>query len=989
MHRGQTIGRFRIESMDQLDEYQSRGILFVEESSGAEIYHVHNEDAENLFSFNFGTLPESSDGVAHILEHTVFCGSQRYPVKDPFLMFYKGSMQTFLNAMTFPDRTLYPAASAVKQDLFNLMAVYADAVFFPLLRREHFLQEGHRLGLDAQGEAEIVGIVYNEMKAHYSTQEAIAGEWCCRSLLPDTPYGQDSGGDPAEIPELSYEDFCAFHKKYYHPSNCRIFLYGNIASEDYLQFLDEMVFSRFSPGELRSSGPSEVPLQPAWTAPRSLELSYPVNEEGERSSSVDLNWLLPEPKSSADIIFLEVLSDILLGSPASPIQKLILESELGEDMSSSTGLETDLRQPVFTIGMRGTDRNRAGEIEALILSGLEKVIAEGLDKDLLQASLRRFEFRSREIKGGAPFGLRLLLRGLKRWTHGEDPATALRFAPYLEELRTQLRKNPALFTEMIRRQILDNPHRSRVTVYPDSEKNTRDEKAERQLIAEKLQILGEGALENLRAETRAFHQFQQQEDRPEDIAKIPFLTVDEIPRDITVIPHRPAKVNTRPLHVHELFTNGISYIDLGFDISQISRELQPFIPFLFHLLPQLGTRSKSYTQISTEWGLKTGGFSLYPSHFTDSEGVHRQYAYIRLKTLNTMSSEGIALLKEILMEPDFSDHRYLWEIYNEYCNDFRSGIVPNGTGYAAIRAKRGVNSHAYSDDLWQGVIQSRFMECLQAMGRKAPPFLANILSALLAQIADPARLSLNLVCDEPQVALIQGQLEELLVALAQMPISADPGMEYIRSHLPALDDILSDRQPAIEGIEYSTKVNFTALVLKASRINQEKQIHEQILSHVLRTGLFHEKIRMEGGAYGAFCSSDPLAGTFSFGTYRDPAISRSWTACEESLRAFAGRPLDSQSLDLAKIALAGRELRPRSPSEKGVISFKRLYCGINDDLRRQRHAWLLKATGADIQRAAEGLCAVLPGAYRSVLADPETLKTLSTELPGLERISMR
>lgn len=985
---GQTVGRFRVKSVDNLEEYKSHGILFVEELSGAEIYHVYNNDDENLFSFNFTTLPESSNGVAHILEHTVLCGSERYPIKDPFFTLYKGSMQTFLNAMTFPDKTIYPAASTVKQDLYNLMSVYADAVFFPLLRKEHFLQEGHRLGLGAKAgsteAAEITGVVYNEMKAHYSTQEAIAREWSCRSLFPDTPYQHDSGGDPAEIPALSYEEFSAFHKTHYHPSNCRIFLYGNISSEEYLDFLDKMIFSRFSPEELKKHSGITVPLQAAWKEPRELELSYPAGREGDSGSSVDLSWLLPEPKSSEDIIRLEILSDILLGSPASPIQKLILETDLGEDMSGSTGLETDLRQPVLTIGMRGTSPERAGQIEKLILSGLERTIEEGLDPDLTLASIRGFEFHSREVKGAMPFGLRLLMRCLKRWLHGDDPASAMRFAPWLEELKQG--GNQDLFTGMLR-EILSSPHRSRVTVRPDPEQNAREEEAERRLVAGKVSALGETALKTLKQEAETFQRFQQEGDRPEDIAKIPFLTVDDIPREIRTIPRYQLELHGCPLHVHELFTNGISYTNFYFDISHIDRELQVFLPFLSHLLPQLGTKTKPYTQMSTEWGLKTGGHSFYVTHHTNISGAQRQYFCIRLKTLDNMSAEGLTLLQEILLEADFSDHRYIREIFNEYRNDFRAGIIPRGSTYADIRARRGLSPQAHTDDLWWGVIQARFIEDLQAeITKTSPARLARLLSSLMGLLFNSSALSLSVVCEEQQSPVLQKQIVTLITEKIQKkPLQQPERPPLSPSMLGEISDTTTKTQ--VEGIAYSSKINFTALALRASHIEEKEQVHEHILSHVLRTGLFHEKIRVEGGAYGAFCSSNPLTATFSFGTYRDPAISRSWAASEECLRLLAARPLDRQTLDLAKIALAGQELRPYSPAEQGSISFKRFICGISDDLRKRRRTWLIEASGADIQQAARRLCKALP--YRAALADPETLKELSAEEPKLKVISMQ
>ncbi|MGI9256196.1 MAG: insulinase family protein [Salinispira sp.] len=1061
---GQIIGRFRVKSVDNLDEYKSRGILFVEELSGAEIYHVDNTDDENLFSFNFTTLPANSTGVAHILEHTVLCGSERYPVRDPFFMLYKGSMQTFLNAMTFPDKTIYPAASPVRKDLFNLMSIYADAVFFPLLRKEHFLQEGHRLEMDAAAGsadahsadadstgARIAGIVYNEMKAQYSTQESIARDWTYRSILPDTPYAYDSGGDPAEIPDLSYEEFCAFHRRYYHPSNCRIFLYGNIASEDYLTFLDECIFSRFSEYELKKRSSATVPLQQSWADPRTFEVHYPADKEKNDGTSVDINWLIPEPKSGADIIKMELLSDILFGTPASPIQKLILESELGEDMSDSTGFESDFRQPIFTIGIRGTQAEHAAAVEKLIISGLERVVSEGLDPDLIRASFLRFEFHNREIKGGAPFGLRLLLRTLKRWLHGETPGLAMQFTAHLENLKN--RGDQDFFRELIRA-ILSNPHRSRLTVSPDPQLKAREEQAERELVSRKVQSLGAHAPDILRQTTEMFQKFQQQEDRPEDIAQFPVLTVDDIPRDIRTIPREEGDVQGCPLHIHKIFTNSVSYINVYFDITDMEKELQIFIPFLAHLLPQLGTKTKSYSHMSTEWGLKTGGFSLNPVHHTDLRSTgraagqtglssgqtvlstghadraagQRQFICIHLKTLDDMSEDGLALLQEILVSADFSDQHYIREIYREYRNDFRAGIIPHGSSYADIRARRGFSYSAFSDDLWWGVIQSRFIETLHqyAHSRKENAdeggsrahgniFLSPAaLSALMRMIWSPESLNLSIVCEEQQAPRLRTQLAKFLNALkadrktdrktdrnaagnvddAPFQKSLTPLSDITRPLLVQDQNYMQRRtdtptKEGAEGIEYTSKVNFTALAIPASGMNKREQVHEQILSHILRTGIFHDKIRAEGGAYGAFCNSDPLNATFSFATYRDPAISRSWAACADSLNVLASAPLNQADLDLAKIYLAGRELHPLSPAEKGDLSFRRFSCGISDDLRRQRRRWLIESTGTDIQQAAKRLARALPVAHRTVLADPEALNALSSECPNLRRISMQ
>jgi Zn-dependent M16 (insulinase) family peptidase len=331
---------FKHISTDELDEYRGQGYLFEHIQSGCQIYHVLNDDEENLFSFNFRTPPADSSGVAHILEHSVLCGSKKFPVKDPFLSMMKGSVNTFLNAMTYPDKTLYPAASVLEKDYFNLMDVYGDAVFFPNLNEEVFRQEGHRLEWDDQGRLVRTGIVYNEMKGNYSSQEGIASEWCIRSLFPDNPYGVDSGGEPESIPSLSYEEFVDFHKAWYHPSNCKIFLYGNIPSEKILSFLDSRFLGEFQAKKVDSF----VPLQKSWTEPRILEKTWPLGEDdtGENKSTISLNWKIFAPDDPVRSLSMSILTEMLMGNAGAPLHKALLESGLGEDLSPVSGLPSVL-----------------------------------------------------------------------------------------------------------------------------------------------------------------------------------------------------------------------------------------------------------------------------------------------------------------------------------------------------------------------------------------------------------------------------------------------------------------------------------------------------------------------------------------------------------------------------------------------------------------------------------------------------------------------
>lgn len=995
---GSSHGRFTLISIDELEEYKSYGLLYEEQYSGCQIYHVWNEDEENLFSFNFKTIPESSNGVAHILEHTVLCGSQNYPVKDPFVMLYKGSMQTFLNAMTYPDKTIYPASSTVKQDVFNLMSVYADAVFFPLLKDEHFRQEGHRLEVNEDGEVEISGVVYNEMKANYSTHDSIAGDWTYRSVFPDTPYAYDSGGDPREIPNLKYSQFLDFHKTYYHPSNCLVFFYGNIPTTEYLDFLEDQVFSRFTPDDLSRRSSFEIPLQPKWSQPRDLEVSYPAQEGSDDGSSVNLTWMTGHSSDVKTSLALELLSDVLMGNPASPIQKLINESDLGEDLSSTSGYENELRQGIFSIGMRGTKTDRAQAVEELIMNGLAQVVQQGINPDLLEGSLRRFEFRSREIKGGGPFGLRLLGRSLRSWLHGERPRHSMDFAPVFSELRAELSTNPRYLETLIQRVLIDNPHRSRVTVYPDFQQVSREEALEAQSVQAKLAGLGDKGPDQVRLWSQRFAEFQAQADAPEDVAKLPFLSVDDIPGDIRVIPNsRDDLADKTQYYYHRVFTNGISYMDMGFDISSLTPAQQLFIPLLTQVLPQLGSADLSYEDMMLQWGLKSGGFSLYGENSKTVDGHSLQYCYVRLKALDSMTGPALDLCTQILTRPDFHRLDYLWELFSEYRNDLRSGIVPSGTNYAATRASMFLDDRAHIDDIWRGVAQLRFIEDLYQRAQNDRDGVLQFLSQALEEVASaifkPEGLILNVTAEEDQLPVLRGQLTQLVKALREASVSDSGGansspvvhQDFLSETLAFIDAGSSEK----EGLAHSSMVNFTAMALKASHLTQKQQVEEGVLAHILRTGLLWEKIRMEGGAYGAFASPDGLSSTFVFGSYRDPAIEKTWAAFKESLRIIAENGIDQRTLDLAKIAIAGKELKPLSPAEQGLISFKRVKYGIDDELRSTRRAWLIACSPEQIQTAAARLLDASSRASYAVLADPAAIDQLKQTQGELQRIDIK
>ena len=413
---------YEILSESELPEYRCNGTLFRHLKTGCELYHLASEDEENVFAFTFRTRPRDGTGVAHIVEHSVLCGSERFPVKDSFLVMARRSLATFMNAFTYPDKTVYPAASAVEADYFNLMDVYGDAVFFPRLTEDTFLQEAHRLEIDAEGRLDIKGVVYNEMRGDYSSSESLATTASYTSLFsPGHPYSFDSGGDPEEIPDLDYEGFKAFWASHYQPSNCRIFLYGNIDVGKQLDFLDSHFLSRF--GQLAVD--SDIPIQAPLVEPRRLEVPYPLAEGADSATSVIVNWLTVPVTDGAEALAMELLSQLLIGHDGAPLAKALRDSGLGEDLSPQCGLDTSFRQIIFSAGLRGTKRGDEAAIESLIVNSVQKAAADGFSAEALDAAMHGIAFANREIRRGmGAYGLRLFNRAARGWLHGAGPETA-------------------------------------------------------------------------------------------------------------------------------------------------------------------------------------------------------------------------------------------------------------------------------------------------------------------------------------------------------------------------------------------------------------------------------------------------------------------------------------------------------------------------------------------------------------------------------------
>ncbi|MEI8093165.1 MAG: insulinase family protein [Spirochaetales bacterium] len=933
---------------DDLPEFRCQGTLYRHKKTGARVYHLAAADRENLVAFVFPTPPGDSTGVAHILEHSVLCGSKRYPTKDPFLYLYKSSLNTFLNAMTYPDKTVYPVASTVSKDFTNLLQVYADAVYFPLLKPEVFAQEGHRLEWNDEGGLVRSGVVFNEMKGNYSSSDNVIGDLVQQAVFDQGPYSHDSGGNPKHIPELTYEQFLAFHRTNYHPSRGLVFLYGDQPAAPSLRLLDKHWFRAFS------AAPAAPPIlpQPRWTEAKSVRGTYPAAKEEEADpGTLALTWLCADATEPERILELDILSEVLMGD-AGLLQKALVESGLGQDLSPVSGLQTELRDIGLTVALRGAPESNAGAFEALVWREL-KALAAGIPKDLIESVISSYEFGMREIKGSG-MGLRFLSRLARGWLHGQDIGDSLRFQFRMDALKARLAAGEPVLENLIRTALLDNPHRALVVCVPDAELQTRDEEQAQEELGRLRIALSATDIEALKRRQQELKDFQELPDAPSAIRKLPELKLSDIPSQVDRVALDWRSLGTGSaglpqVGLHRAFTNGVLYLDLSFDLGGLSESETLLLPLFQRSLEGLGLRDLSYDLLARELASVTGG--LYFRSNTDTALGTRQLVsrfYVRLRMLEARRDQALALLRRVLTETAWSHGARFRELVEEMRNDYQGALVPRGHAYAATRSAQGFSPAGRVSELTNGLTQ---MEHLVALGNASDDELKLVLgrlAALARRVFRSPALEAVVTGDggalEPLVVETQG----LLAFLDAQPLVASPG---------ATSDALltaagSGSSPIIKVIPAT--VGFVAHTVTGSLSSDPWHAADLVLSHHLRTGFLWEEIRMKGGAYGAFASPNGLEGVMTFATYRDPGLLNSLAAFRAGLESLT-TPLPGAELKNTIIGTVSNDLTPRSPAEEAFLALQRRQLGITDAMRQTKREALLGLKATDVTRASARL----------------------------------
>ncbi|MCL2519847.1 MAG: insulinase family protein [Spirochaetaceae bacterium] len=930
-----------------LPEYRSQSYYYKHLKSGAHIYVVENDDEENLFCLGFKTPVSDDSGVAHILEHTVLCGSQKYPSKDPFVSLLKSSMQSFLNAMTYPDKTLYPAASAVEQDYFNLFSVYADAVFFPLLRKESLWQEGFRYQLNNDGSVSENGVVLNEMKGNYANMENFAYDELIKALFPTNCYKFDSGGNPDFIPDLTYEGLKAFHQRYYHPSNCSIFLYGNIDKEKKLNFLANYL-DQFD--EIKVD--NQIELEKDFANIQTIFKNFAGDDVA--LATVSVGFRLGElPKD--EVLALEVLMLILLGSSGSPLYMALQNSGLGQDISSITGLSLDYREVLFNATLREVAPENEAKVEPLVLNSLEQIVKEGVNTDEIESALRTIEYSRSEIRSG-PYGLQLMGRLYKYWNHGLNPNKALAFKESMQNLRIKAFEQ-GFFENLIKKHLLKNSNRLTLIVKPDVNLYKERRAAKEQQLKTYAAGLTEQAKKYLREQDELLKIYQNLSDE----GGIPILSRDDVPKLVSPTVYQLDSLAGLPLIITPCFTAGITYWRLAFNINELNEEELYYLPFFTHILSELGYDGVSYDEVSRKLALNCGDFAvgIESNGLWKEGGKVQSYLYLSFSALPSQLAVAAATVSELLTKVQFNSPKRLKDLFYELYNDLKQAIQPAGTYFVGLRLGSKNSPAMAIEERWQGLSQFFFLEKLsnQLDSEGFWPKIITIFQNLHHKIFVQKKLTINITASEDDMV----KAKEILLPLVQALPEGQLG-------LPAVIPLNNEGN---EGFAITSGVNYAGMIFPCSDYISKERRAEILLSHYLTTGALLHSIRAKGGAYGVTMGVSGIYNYAQITSYRDPRLKESLEDFAEALKLNS---ITEEEFTNTLISVIGKEVRPQAPKDKALAAFKRYLYKLDDETRQQARNQVLALTSTDLILAAERLYAGLQQQITVAIGSEEALK---------------
>ena len=935
------LSKYDVISVEKLEDLDSTGLLLRHKKSGARIAIVSNDDNNKVFSIGFKTPPYNDTGLQHILEHSTLCGSRKYPVKDPFVELCKGSLNTFLNAMTYPDKTVYPVASCNDVDFKNIMDVYMDAVFYPDIynKPQIFKQEGWHYELENEDdELKINGVVYNEMKGVYSSPDDVLSRYTCVSLFPDTPYRFESGGEPAHIPELDYNEFLDYHKKFYHPVNSYIYLYGDMDVQERLDYLDREYLSDFDADDVEID--ASIPAQKSFENDVFKEFNYAVTDDEplENNAFLSYNKVVGTSLDAKLYLAMQILDYVLFTMPGAPVRKKLIDAGLGKDVDSY--YDGGIRQPLFSVIVKNAKKGN----EALFIKTLEEALREqaenGLNKKAIYSAINNYEFKYREADFGRfPKGLIYGLNFLNSWLY--DDTKALELADSLTPLaRLKEKVETGYFEQLIKESFLENTHKAYVYLYPEVGKNERLEEELKEQLARMKDKLNAKQLNYLIEDTKKLKEFQETPSTQEELEKIPTLDLSDISREVLPFKNKEVTIGGTTAVVHEYHTNGIVYSDFCFDMSELPEELIPYATLLTEIYRYVDTEHFSYNDLATEINLKIGGLSFQTGMnvLVWKKDAYRPYFSVHMKCMENQVADGMSLLKEVLLSSKMDNKKRLKEIISELRTKMDTRIPAAGHVYAANRALSYIDPMMKYKDTAEGIGFYEFVKKLDKNFDSNADLLMKQLVRAQMCIFRKENLTLSLTGEFNFKSLMEGEMLQFNRMLYDMPcVKAVPAFVLEKKN---------------EGFKTASKVQYVASAGCFEKEGQEYHGALKVLKTIFSYDYLWVNVRVTGGAYGCMCNFSRNGYGF-FTSYRDPNLSATLDVYKKA--ADYVRNFEAGKRDMTKYiigTISGID-QPLEPSALGERSFHAYQSGITVEMIQKERNQVLDATEETIRSLAD------------------------------------
>jgi len=948
----ENLTAYTVVEKKELKEVNGYGYILSHNKTKARVAVIENDDTNKVFTIGFRTPPADDTGVPHITEHSVLCGSRKFPVKDPFVELCKGSLNTFLNAMTYSDKTVYPLASLNEKDFHNLMHVYMDAVFYPNMyeKKEIMMQEGWHYEIDEEtGELTYNGVVFNEMKGVYSSSEQQLYRIIEKSLLPHTAYGFESGGDPEAIPNLTQEDFIAFHKRYYHPSNSYIYLYGDMDAEAELRFIDEEYLQNFDYLEIDSALTDE----PAFEKPVEVREYYSIaeNESEQDNTYLTYNTVVGTSADKKLCTAFSILEYALLSTPGAPLKKALIDAGLGKDILSS--FDDGIKQPNFSIIAKNANAEDLERFIQVLEDTLASIVEQGMDKKSLLAAINYFEFKHKEGNFGRfPKGLMLGLNAFSTWLY--DDAAALDLFS-LNDVYDALKQDveTGYFEALIKQYILQNTHKSYCLLMPKKGLNNEIAEREKARLAAYKETLSAADIEEIRANMMHLKEYQSSGDAEEDLKKIPMLAIDDIEKHAKKINNRILEIEHVKVLSHDIFTNGITYLSLNFCMDDIDYDKFPVIALLTEIFKYVDTEHFSYSELSNEINLYTGGIGFSTSVTNKKEyGGYVTHFVVSAKMLDAQLDKAMELIEEILFTSKLSDKKRLKEIIAETRAAMKDDLLANGHTTAAGRATAYISKIGVVKELTEGVDYYMYLSDLDDHFEERYEGLAADLQETLGQLLRRDSLLVNFTSDKKP----EDTLTESLTRFS-CKLSTRLAFENVKE-IPVVKKN--------EGFKTASQVQYVATAGNFCERGYEYTGALNVLQCIFSYDYLWINVRVKGGAYGCMCSFN-RSGNAYFTSYRDPNLLETYEIYKEAPDYVRSFEADERDMMKYIIGAISRMDSPLTPSADGNFSLICYLMGIDDaDLQRTRDEVLgatpevIRGLAGYVEAAVDGdvICAI-------------------------------